>query len=340
MAMNPSSLTTNSSGRVCVLGSLNMDLIVRAPRLPGPGETLLGGEFATLPGGKGANQAVAAARAGAQVSMIGAVGDDDYGRQLLGVVGAEGINISAIRRRSVEGTWGTPTGIAVITVTPEQGENTIVVAGGANQTLSENEVLQSESLIRDSCVLLMQLESPLVAVGIAAIVAKCPNGTTTTILNAAPAQALPAVLLEQIDYLVINRSEAAVLTGLPESVDPLALLDAAVSLGPRTVVLTLGSKGALARSQDGADLRRWHVPAFDVSPVDTVAAGDAFVGTFAAALAGGRGAGGSPFGPALTLASAAGALATTRRGAIPSLPTLAEVNQLVRAQPDRHARQE
>ncbi|MCC6320536.1 MAG: ribokinase [Phycisphaerales bacterium] len=326
--------STRATGRVCVLGSLNMDLIVQTPRLPTPGETLLGGEFLTLPGGKGANQAVAAARAGGSVSLIGAVGDDDYGRRMVGVVGSEGVDTSGIRRR---GAGSSPTGIAVITVATEQGENTIVVAGGANQTLTPAEIEDSPTKVRSAAVLLMQLESPVDAVLAAAQIAKHGEAGTTTILNAAPAQRLPTTLLERIDCLLVNRSEAAALTERPESSEPAELANATLDLGPRTVVLTLGSRGAMALARTGNSVITWYAPAFRVEPIDTVAAGDAFAGTLAAVLAAGRT---GSLGEALTLASAAGALATTKRGAIPSLPSLAEINRLVMGQPECAARQE
>ncbi len=342
--------TGHANTGVCILGSLNMDLIVRAPRLPAPGETLLGGEFVTLPGGKGANQAVAAARAcgrggaGGKVRMIGAVGDDEFGRQMLSIVGGEGVDVSSIRiRRGTASPPSSPTGIAVITVASTGGENTIVVAGGANQTLTAAEVEQSASIIRGSRVMLMQLESPLEAVVAAAKIArntgKDPDTAhTITILNAAPARTMPRSLTDALDFLIVNRSEAAVLSGSPESSDPSTLMDAVLDLGPRGVVLTLGSRGANARVRDdqgGRSGTKWFVPAFEVTAIDTVGAGDAFAGTFAAALASGADRAG-----ALTMAAAAGALATTRRGAIPSLPTLAEINALIVAQPHARAREE
>lgn len=324
---------------VCIVGSLNMDLIVRSPRLPTPGETLLGGEFATLPGGKGANQAVAAARAsspGARVRMIGAVGNDDHGRRLLAVLGVDGVDTDSVRIRP-----DSPTGIAVITVASIGGENTIVVAGGANQTLSADEIAQSAPAVRGSRVLLAQLESPIEAVSAAVEIARDSGPGSgpppITILNAAPARPLPRALTGALDYLIVNRSEAAVLTGRPEAADPRTLIDALLDLGPRGVVLTLGDRGALAsaRAGDRDGGGAWVVPAFRVTPIDTVGAGDAFAGTFAAALASGVDRAGS-----LTMAAAAGALATTRRGAIPSLPTLAEIDALVAAQPHARAREE
>jgi ribokinase len=308
-----------------------MDLIVRVPRLPTPGQTLLGGELLTLPGGKGANQAVAAARAGARVEMIGAVGGDSYGDSLVEVVQADGVDAGHVRRRR-----DMPTGVAVIVVGSEAGgENMIVVASGANGTVTPADVHASRSAIEAADVTLLQLECPLDAVIEAATMAK--RAGRAVVLNAAPARALPRELLRSVDVLIVNRSEAAMLTGMAEAEDPDRLLAAAAGLGPWGVVLTLGSHGARARL--GAAV--FSSPAFRVTSVDAVAAGDAFVGTLAACL--------SSVPPdqrerpealcrMLTLASAAGALATTKAGAIPSLPTLAEVRALASSQPQSAAR--
>jgi ribokinase len=331
MAGSQSESTGTAGGRVCVVGSLNMDLIVRAPCLPTPGQTLLGGELLTLPGGKGANQAVAAARAGSSVSMIGAVGDDDYGRQLVDAVGGDGVDVSGVRHRR-----GVATGVGVIIVASDHGgENMIVVAGGANLTLSPQDVRDSGRMLESADVLLMQLESPLEALVEAATLAQRVG--RTVVLNAAPARHIPAALLDHVDVLVVNRSEAAALTGLPESSEPAELLQGALALGPREVVLTLGAQGAIARI--GRVVLR--APPFEVRSVDTVAAGDAFVGTLAACLScipPERRINENTLGTALTLASAAGALATTRHGAIPSLPTLAEVRDLAASRPECAAR--
>ncbi len=318
-------------GRVCVLGSLNMDLIVRVPQLPTPGQTLLGGELLTLPGGKGANQAVAAARAGAQVEMIGAVGTDTYGDRMLDVVRGDGVDVSRIQRRAE-----IPTGVAVIVVGSEAGgENMIVVASGANGTVSPGDVRISRAAIEAADVTLMQLECPLESVIEAAGIAQ--RAGKAVVLNAAPARPLPAELLGSIDVLVVNRSEASLLTGVPEHADPDDLLAAATRLGPRGVVLTLGSQGSRARFGSGTIVG----PAFVVAAVDAVAAGDAFVGTLAACLSGlsiDRREQPDALCMVLTLASAAGALATTRAGAIPSLPRLAEVRELASSQPQCAAR--
>ncbi len=317
------------SGQVCVVGSLNMDLVVRSPRLPEPGETLLGSSFATFPGGKGANQAVAARRAGAAVRMIGALGEDSHGSELLGLLATEGIDAGHVVRRR-----GVPTGVALITVGEDTGENTIVVAGGANQTLTVAEVQAAERRIARAAVLVAQLETPIEAVAAALAIARRAAVPPVTILNAAPACSLPAELLASVDFLVVNRSEAAIVAGASdaslEDVD-----ERLAARGASGVVLTLGAAGALAWTRRAGVERRWRVPAFQVNAVDTVGAGDAFVGSFAATIASG-----GAVEDALTRAAAAGALATTRRGAIPSLPSRHEVDELLAAQPAIRSRAE
>jgi ribokinase len=306
--------------RVCVLGSINMDLVVRAPRFPGPGETILGGSFATFPGGKGANQAVAAARMGAQVTMIGKVGADAYGEQMRRVLNAEGIDTSNVLE-----TAGTPTGVAVITVA-EGGGNTIVVAPGANAMVSPEDVHAAAGAVRAADVLLMQLEVPLETVAAAAALAR--RGSKLVMLNAAPARQIPADLLRLLDVLLVNETEGELVTqGIaterpgartPGAAAPDPLPARLAGLGVPHVVATLGEHGAAWVHAGACDA----VGAFAVSPVDTVGAGDAFCGTLAATWDAGREL------DALTSASAAGALATMRAGAIPSLPTAAEVRAL------------
>lgn len=312
------------AGRVCVVGSLNMDLIVRTERLPAPGETVLGRDFTTLPGGKGANQAVAAARAGAIVAMIGAVGRDAHGDALVQAVSAEGVDALHIARRD-----DAPTGTALITVagTVEHGENTIVVAGGANQALGAADVELAEAAIADADALLMSLETPIAPLIAAVSLARRASRKPIVILNAAPARDVPAELLASIDCLVVNRLEAATIAQVSSS-DSRAACAELVRHGPTCVVLTLGREGALAMVARAAHVATYGVPAFDVSTIDTVGAGDAFVGTLAASLARG-----SALDDALTLSAAAGALATTHRGAMPSLPTMSEVRELVASQP-------
>jgi len=294
------------TAHVTVVGSLNMDLVARAPRIPHPGETVIGGDFRTIPGGKGANQAVAAARLGAQVSMVGRVGRDAFANPLLDNLAAAGVDHTFVIRGPKAAT-----GVALIMV-DDGGQNSIVVASGANMRLSPADVDGAEIAIADADALLLQLESPLKTVIRAAEVAHAHG--VTVILNPAPARSLPGPLLSLVDVLIPNESETALLTGLPvgNQVEAKAAAAALRGLGVGTVILTLGERGALLAREEGVE----HFPAFEVTPVDTTAAGDAFVGGFAVALAEGR-----SWAEAVRWGNAAGGLATTRLGAQPSLPT-------------------
>ena len=283
----------SAAGRVCVVGSANLDLVASTPRLPAPGETVLGTDYAEHAGGKGLNQAVAAARAGAATTFVGAVGADDAGRFLLDQLAAAAIH--AVVARSER-----PTGRAVITV-DAAGENSIVVVVGANA-----EVRVAALPAVD--VLLTQLEVPLDTVATALELARTSG--IRTVLNPAPAAALPTDLLEMIDVLVPNEHELEVI-GSP---------DALIAAGVGAVVTTVGAAGVRVVTHD----RQWHVPPFAVRPVDTTGAGDAFCGALAARLAAG-----DPLDVAVRAAAAAGALATTRRGAVPSMPTASEIAALL-----------
>ena len=228
------------STEIVVVGSLNMDLVVRTPRLPRPGETIIGGEaFQTLPGGKGANQAVAAARLGAQVTMVGCVGEDDFGRALLANLEAEGVDHRFVRRDEEAAT-----GVAFIVV-DDEGQNSIVVASGANHRLTPADVEAAGELFAGAEMLLLQLESPLAVVQRAAEVARAHG--VTVILNPAPAQPLPPELLALVDVLVPNESETALLSGQPvgEEEEAAAAAGALRRQGVETVILTLGARGAL-----------------------------------------------------------------------------------------------
>jgi len=302
------------SARVTVAGSLNMDLVVRAPRIPEPGETIIGGEFRTVPGGKGANQAVAAARLGAQVAMVGRVGGDAFGGLLLENLAAAGVDPAFVTRDPQAAT-----GVALIEV-DDAGQNSIVVVSGANMRLALADVEAAAAAIGVADVLLLQLESPLETVTRAAQVARAQG--VTVILNPAPARPVPAGLLGLVDVLIPNESETALLTGLPVGDQEQAQAAAAAlrRMGVATVILTLGERGALLAYEGGAEL----FPAFDVTPVDTTAAGDAFVGGLAVALAEGR-----PLQEAVRWGNAAGALATTRLGAQPSLPTRQALEEML-----------
>jgi ribokinase len=293
---------------VAVVGSLNMDLVIRVPELPGPGETVSGGDLFRNPGGKGANQAVAAARLGRRVAMVGCVGDDDAGRALLASLQADGVDRSRVRVVD-----GVPSGTAFITVS-EDGENQIVVSPGANAHLTGADVAAAEAALRAAAVTLLQLEVPLEAVAAAA---RAAGGRV--VLNPAPVRDLPEELLGQVDVLVPNRVELAQLAGgpVPQTVDDAVRL--AGRLAARAVVVTLGADGVLV-VEDGQD---GHVPAVPIRPVDTTAAGDAFCGGLADALAGGAG-----LGDAAQRAVRVAAAACLRQGAQASLPTPSELDTL------------
>jgi ribokinase len=297
--------------RVCVLGSLNMDLVFTAERFARPGETVIGNSFAAHPGGKGANQAVAAARAGVEVALIGALGADEHARELRRVLQAEGVDHSHVARRA-----NVPTGVASILV-DGRGENQIVVVPGANGKVEIEDLERAEEVLAGARLLVCQLELPLAIVDRGLVLAR--RRGVPTLLNAAPAAELTPEIWRSVDWLVVNEREAqrtAGAAGAPE-VQLARLLDR----GPRRVVITLGARGALA-GERGATPRR--ISPFAVEVVDTVGAGDAFVGSLAASWVRG-----DDFDACLQSASAAGALACTRRGAIASLPTRAEVEALL-----------
>ena len=303
------------SGRVIVAGSLNMDLVAEAPSLPRAGETIMGTAFHTLPGGKGLNQAVAAARLGSAVSMIGCVGRDAFGARLLDVIRTDGVDADGVRQ-----TDDAPTGIAQIVVS--RGENCIVVVPGANMTLTEADL--SSIAIAEGDVVVAQLETPMAVTE--RLFARARDRGATSILNAAPAARVADSLLALTDLLVVNETELATLSGAALR-DDSALADIvtaarALRRSAMTVIVTLGRRGAVLL--DG-DAQPRTVDGHVVEALDSTGAGDCFVGAYAAALATGR-----P-GSALAFANAAAALAVTKRGAAPSMPRLAEVDALMRA---------
>ncbi len=294
---------------ILVVGSINMDLVVRVPHSPMPGETVLGGDFETFPGGKGANQAVAAARMGGDVTMVGRVGNDDFGDTLI-----QGLLQDNVKTTHVTKDPQAPTGIAMIAVAAN-GENSIVVASGANMEVTEEDVAKASSLMEKTDILLVQLECPLEAVIAAVDLAKAHH--VPVVLNPAPAQPIPKTLLANVDYLTPNESELAILSGV-KGID--AGIQKLQEWGLKALVVTLGEKGARVISE-GVDR---HLPAYEVSAVDTTAAGDAFNGAFAVTLAEKK----SLF-DAVQYSMAAGALAVTKRGAQPSLPTREAVENLL-----------
>jgi ribokinase len=294
-----------------------MDLVVGAPKIPAPGETVIGGDLQTFPGGKGANQAVAAARLGAQVAMVGRVGDDAFGAQLRQTLESAGVDLAYVQTTAV-----TPSGVALIVV-DAAGQNSIVVASGANMRLTPADVEAAAPAIKAADALALQLESPLETVQRAAELARAHG--VTVILNPAPARPLPPELLALVDVLIPNESETAALTGLPATTEA-ELATAADRLraqGVGAVILTLGARGALLAAEGVT--RRF--PAFPVDQVvDTTAAGDAFVGGLVTAVAEKR-----PLDAAIAWGNAAGALAVAHAGAQPSLPTRAAVEALLNA---------
>ncbi|MBX3392471.1 MAG: ribokinase [Phycisphaeraceae bacterium] len=323
-------MNTSPPANICVLGSINMDLVVRSPRLPSPGETLLGGSFSAFPGGKGANQAVAAARAGALATMIGMVGHDAHGQRLRRELADNAVGDSGVATDD-----HAPTGVGLITVGENSSENTIVVAPGANARLTPAHVESVRELIAAADVLLVQLEVPMDAVVRAAQVAS--QSGATVMVNAAPAAPLPWELLDAADVVIVNQNEAArVIAHATVGGDAGEVatrpvdeqLDAIERLGVGCAVITLGSHGAaFSRARE---CRR--VPAFEVTAADTVGAGDAFCGYFAARYAEHRAAASldaDALTDTVTWACAAGALAATRHGAIPSLPRRDEVVRLL-----------
>lgn len=312
--MNKTSAPTGK-GRVVVIGSLNMDLVVRAARLPHPGETLVGESFAQVPGGKGGNQAVAAARLGAQVSMIGRIGNDANGAQLKQGLEQEGIDCTG-----VSGDPHLPTGVAVITV-DDASQNAIVIVAGSNGALTPVAVTDHEAAIARADVVVCQLESPGETVFEAMRTAR--RHGCIVVLNPAPVTGpLTRAWLEVVDYLIPNEIEAAELSGI-KVVSAETARAAAWALrqqGAHHVIVTLGAQGVFVLGADEGSEGGWHYPARRVEAVDTTAAGDTFVGGFSAALAAGRAT-----EEAVRFGLAAAAVSVTRAGAQPSIPYLHEI---------------
>ncbi len=303
--------------RIVVVGSLNMDFVVRVEHLPAPGETVLGRGFQMIPGGKGANQAYAAARLGGNVAMIGRVGYDLFADHLKASLSSAGVDVSAVHASREE-----PTGVALIWV-DGRGQNSIVVASGANRELNATDVEAMRKVFRGAGWALFQLESPLATVEAALTVSRQEG--LRTILDPAPAQPLRRELLEHVDILTPNESEALLLLGRPPgrvSVEESEELSSQLrGLGCRTVILKLGDRGCYARSDDVAR----HVATFPVEAVDSTAAGDTFNAALAVALSEGQ-----AIEPAARFANAAAALSVTRIGAQASAPGRDETLALLR----------
>ncbi len=300
-------------GGIVVIGSLNMDLVVRAEHMPAPGETVRGQGFRTVPGGKGANQAAAIALLGGQVAMVGRVGYDAFGPRLIENMAAKGVNTQHIIVDQ-----DVATGIAMIIV-DAAGENSIVIASGANGRVSPRDIDACDDLLRQSRYLVLQFEIPLETVAYA--IEKAARYGLQVILNPAPATTFPREMLKGVHYLVPNETEAQLLTGqavhdLPSAERTARLLH---EQGARVVIITLGEKGALAVT----DQEIFHIAAPKVNVVDTTAAGDAFIGGLVVGLSQGL-----PLKEAARYAVCAGSLAVTRFGAQTSLPSADEVRSL------------
>ena len=315
--------TTSSRPRIVVVGSLNADLVVRAERAPEEGETVIGTSFARHPGGKGANQAVAAARLGAAVTMVGRVGDDPLAADLLASLEGAGADTSCVRRDS-----DAPTGVALIVV-DARGRNRIVMVPGANHRLAPGDIDAVRDRVAAAHVLLIQLEIPLETVCHAVELAA--RAGVRVVLNPAPAGPLPPEVLARVSVLTPNEVEAEQLTGVDPR-DPRGAVEAARRLldqGVGAAVITLGERGALLMEAAGPQAGQavW-IPAFPVAAVDTVAAGDAFNGALAVRLAEG-----APLAEAARYASAAAAISVTRPGAQPAMPSREEVEAFLAGHP-------
>jgi len=301
--------------RVLVVGSINMDLVIRAPQFPQPGETVIGEEFGTFPGGKGANQAVAARRLGAEVRMIGKVGNDSFGLKLRQGLSEEGMDISGVlvsQRQS--------TGVALIVV-DKNGQNSIVVSSGANMDLTPKDLLQNEEAFSWANVVLFQLETPLETVQAGIRMAK--EKGAYLILNPAPARPLLQEIWKNVDLLVLNEIEAAILANNSwESPSPEEAAREFLKKGAKEVIVSLGEKGSLYASSS----RIISCPAFKVEVVDSTAAGDAFLGALSMGIASGW-----KMEEIISFASASGALTVTKKGAQSSLPSRTEVEEFLEA---------
>jgi ribokinase len=304
-----------SKKNIIVVGSSNTDMIIRLDHIPRPGETILGGEFFTAAGGKGANQAVGAARAGGKVTFIARVGVDMFGDNAVTGFKKEGINTDHVLRDT-----SSPSGVALIFVAKD-GENSIAVAGGANGNLSPEDVSKAREIISGASILVMQLETPLETVQTAADLAVTAG--VRVILNPAPASSLPDELLRKISIITPNETEAELLTGIKvddnESASKAA--DILLARGVKTVIITLGSRGAFVACEGIRKL----VPGFRVNAVDTTAAGDTFNGALAVALVEGI-----ALEEAVRFANAAAALSVTRMGAQSSVPARIEIEEFLK----------
>ncbi|QDU09441.1 ribokinase [Gimesia aquarii] len=310
-------MTEKQQAKITVVGSINMDLMIRASNLPLPGETVIADSKVENPGGKGANQAVAAARMGASVTMIGCVGDDSFATQLLENLAEENVDTSRITRRE-----NTASGVAVVMV-EESGENAILVVPGANALVNQQEIEQARQVISDSDVLLMQLEVPQEIVAYTTQIAR--DAGVPVILDPAPAPLECCADLLNVDLICPNQSEVAALLGKPvESMDDaVSLMKELTQLGPKQAIITMGEQGAVVF--DGETVQT--VPSFAVEAIDSTAAGDAFAAGIAVRLAEH-----ASLIEAVQFASAAGALAASGAGAQTAMPTREQIETLLKQQ--------
>jgi ribokinase len=305
--------------KVIVFGSINMDLVVTTPHLPRVGETLTGHSFFTAPGGKGANQAVAAARLGVETMMVGRVGDDSFAAPLMANLSNNGVDVTQVLR-----DMGVSSGVAFIAV-DDAGENNIIIVPGANGRVDNSDVARLACIIAPGDILLLQLEVPLTTVISAARVAA--EKQAMIILDPAPAQPLPDELITLSDIITPNETEAGLLTGITISDDAAAgsAIQSLNQRGSRQVLLKMGSGGAMWNTGDAMH----HLPAYLVEAIDTVAAGDACNGGLAAGICAGL-----PLPEALQWAMAAGALATTKQGAQNAMPDRIALLDLISSRPE------
>lgn len=307
--------TPSHKKKIVVVGSSNTDMVIKTPGIPRPGETVLGGEFFMAAGGKGANQAVAAARAGGDVVFVARVGDDMFGKQQVDGFIHDKINVEFVVRDKQASS-----GVALIIVAPD-GENSIAVASGANARLSAEDIKRASQVIASASILLMQLETPLEAVKEAAEIASAAG--VPVILNPAPARPLADDILKHVTCLTPNETEAELLTGITiiKKSDLAKAADVLLSRGIKAVLITLGAQGVYVAAAE----KKEFVPALKVKAVDTTAAGDVFNGALAVALAENK-----PLSEAVRFASAAAAISTTKIGAQPSIPFRKEIEDLLR----------
>ena len=300
--------------KICVIGSLNMDLVVNVDTMPKPGQTLLGGNFKEVPGGKGANQAVAMARLGGKVSMIGKVGNDSFGKTLINALNNDNVNTNHIH------TANCSTGVAFITV-DKNAQNAIVVAPGANFELSKDDIDKNIDCIKNSDIVVIQLETPLETVKYALQIAKDLN--KYTILNPAPAIKLNDDIIKNVDLLTPNETELEIISEMKiESKDDInKAAKKMIEKGIKELIVTLGSKGSLYINEE----KSFFKSAYKVEAVDTTAAGDSFTGALAVALSNNKN-----IAEAMDFASKVGALSVMKEGAQSSLPTLKDVDNFRR----------